>query len=179
MLTVTVLAGNPKPQSRTLSIATALVEALLESGSYELTVIDLAEHTAELFAWPSDIMSALSAKVTSSDLVVVASPTYKATYTGLLKSFLDRFPSGGLGGITAIPVMTGGDLTHAMGPDTHLRPLLVELGASVPTKSLYFVAAEMDQVKEIVNAWVADARETLIRQMPLLQVAASTPAAAV
>ena len=39
-------------------------------------------------------MADLVARVGEADLVVVASPTYKGTYTGLLKLFLDRFADG-------------------------------------------------------------------------------------
>ncbi|HEY0247022.1 MAG TPA: NAD(P)H-dependent oxidoreductase [Gryllotalpicola sp.] len=155
MLDVTVLVGNPKPASRTLVVARTLVETLLDPESYRLTVIDLVEHASAVFDWPSPTMAELSERVASSGLLIVASPTYKASYTGLLKAFLDRYPNAGLAGVVAVPVMTGADMGHAMGPDVHLRPLLVELGASVPTKGLYFVTGEMDRLQERLDAWVA------------------------
>jgi len=154
MLNVTILCGNPKKGSRTLRIAETLVEQLVRAGQSTVTVIDLAEHADHIFEWPSDLMAGLNQIVADSDLLVVASPTYKATYTGLLKAFLDRYPAEGLSGVTAIPVMTGADLRHSMGPEVNLRPLLVELGASVPTKGLYFVMSEMDHLDEKVQAWV-------------------------
>jgi FMN reductase len=151
MLKVTVVVGNPKPKSRTRRVAECLVEKLLAPGSYELEVIDLADHSAELFEWPSESMARLNAVVAESDLIVVATPTYKATYTGLLKAFLDRYPHNGLRGVTAIPVMTGADLSHSMGPSVNLAPLLTELGATVPTRGFYFVASQMDHLDEIVQ----------------------------
>jgi FMN reductase len=169
-LKVTVVVGNPKPQSRTLRVAETLVEKLLQPGSYELEVIDLALHTGEIFAWPSEEMAALNARVAESDLAVFASPTYKATYTGLLKAFLDRYPANGLAGVTAIPVHTGGDLTHSMGPTVNLAPLLVELGATIPGRGFYFVAGQMDQIDEIVSAAASEYASNLAR---LATVAAS------
>jgi FMN reductase len=162
-LKVTVVVGNPKPQSRTLKVAETLVEKLLLPGSYELEVIDLAVHTDEIFAWPSERMATLNAQVAESDLAVFASPTYKATYTGLLKAFLDRYPANGLAGVTAIPVHTGGDLTHAMGPTVNLAPLLVELGATVPGRGFYFVAGQMDHLEEIVETAAAEYASNLRR----------------
>lgn len=150
-LKVSIIVGNPKPKSRTLKVAETLVEKLLDEGSYLATVIDLADHTDEIFAWPSETMSTLSATVAASDVAVFASPTYKATYTGLLKAFLDRYPANGLAGVTAIPVLTGADLSHSMGPTVNLAPLLVELGASVPGRGFYFVAGQMDHLDEIVQ----------------------------
>jgi FMN reductase len=116
-------------------------------------------------------MSALNARVASSDLAVFASPTYKATYTGLLKAFLDRYPANGLAGVTAIPVHTGGDLTHAMGPTVNLAPLLVELGAVVPGRGFYFVAGQMDHLDDLVEAAAAEYAANLSR---LATVAAAT-----
>ena len=88
---------------------------------------------------------------------MVASPTYKATYTGLLKLFLDRFAGGtGLRGV-AVPLMLGAGPDHALAPELHLRPLLVELGASVPTASLYVLDREHDQ-PESYDAWLAQSR---------------------
>ena len=45
---------------------------------------------------------------------MVASPTYKASYTGLLKSFLDWFGTTDLDGVTVVPVMVGAGLQHAL-----------------------------------------------------------------
>jgi FMN reductase len=168
MLNVTIVVGNPKPQSRTLKLAEALVTRLLVAGTYDLRVIDLTEHSSHLFEWPSSEMVELTQAVADSDLLIVASPTYKATYTGLLKSFLDRYAAHGLRGVAAIPVMTGADLSHSMAPDVHLRPLLVELGASVPTKGLYFVTAQMGKMEEIVAAWADENLAALRLMQPLV-----------
>ncbi|UKA60484.1 NADPH-dependent FMN reductase [Arthrobacter sp. FW306-2-2C-D06B] len=171
-LKVSIIVGNPKPKSRTLKVAETLVEKLLEAGSYEVDVIDLADHTDEIFSWPSEKMASLNASVASSDLAVFASPTYKATYTGLLKAFLDRYPANGLAGVTAIPVLTGADLTHSMGPTVNLAPLLVELGASIPGRGFYFVASQMDHLEELVET-AANEYATNLRQLSI--VAAGLP----
>jgi FMN reductase len=169
---VSVVVGNPKPQSRTLKVATTLVEHLLTPGSYEMTVIDLADHASEIFTWPSEEMAALNAKVADSDLVVFASPTYKATYTGLLKAFLDRYPAGGLEGVVAIPLLTIADGTHTMAPTHNMAPLLVELGAVVPGRGFAFVSSQMDKLDEITAAAAASYRANIAR------VAALAPATA-
>lgn len=153
---ITLLVGNPKPESRTLRVCQLLARQLAPVDSTAMATIDLATHTSELFAWPSPVMTALMDQVASSELLLVASPTYKATYTGLLKSFLDRYPKDGLAGVTAVPIMTGADLTHAMAPDMHLRPLLVELGARVPSRALYFVTAHMNRAEALVADWVLE-----------------------
>ena len=108
---VAVVVGNPKPRSRTYEAALTLAERL---GGADL-VVDLADHTGELFDWSSPTVDrARRAGRVAADVVIVASPTYKATYTGLLKAFLDRFPHQGLGGVTAVPLMLGAADAHAL-----------------------------------------------------------------
>ena len=150
---ISVLVGNPKAGSRTLAAAESLA-ARLAGPSDTIDVIDLAEHVGEIFSWPSEKMDALTGRVAGSDILIVASPTYKASYTGLLKSFLDRYSACGLRGVHAIPVMTGADRGHAMAPDVNLRPLLVELGASVPTESLYIETPTIDSLDEMLSDWM-------------------------
>jgi FMN reductase len=134
---VAVVVGNPKPASRTLEAATYLARQLVDVEP--ATVVDLATVGAGLLDWKDGAVSALVADVAAADLVVVASPTYKATYTGLLKLFLDRFApayGSGLGGL-AVPLMLGGGPDHALAPELTLRPVLTEIGATVPVRGLY------------------------------------------
>lgn len=166
MLNISIVVGNPKPRSRTAVVARTVVEKLIRPQRRTVSMVDLSEHASRLFEWPCDELSAIGGKVANSDLLVVASPTYKATYTGLLKAFLDRYPLLGLRGVVAIPVMTGADLSHSMSPEVCLRPLLVELGAIVPTHGLYFVTQHMDRLDEIVDGWAQDARSRLSLHMP-------------
>ena len=95
--------------------------------------------------------------VRASQLVIVASPTYKAAYTGLLKLFLDRFPSDGLYGVVAVPLMLGAGPRHALAPEHALRPVLVELGATTPTRGLYLIDADFAN-PEVLDPWLDKAR---------------------
>ncbi len=153
---LSIVVGNPKPRSRTLTVAEAVAERVAEAtGATVARTVDLCDHAADLFAWPHEGLAALNDAVAASDYVVFASPTYKAAYTGLLKAFLDRYPNNGLAGVTAIPVMTGGSPTHAMAVDTALRPVLVELGASLPTRGLFFLMTQMAELDAVVDEWAA------------------------
>ena len=128
---IAVVVGNPKAGSRTLTVAVAVAQRL-QGSSPDPLVVDLADHASELFVADSPAIEELLNSVAKSDVVVVASPTYKATYTGLLKAFLDRYPNEGLVRTVCIPVMTGAAPIHALAPEVHLRPLLVELGTCTP-----------------------------------------------
>jgi len=60
-----------------------------------------------------------------------------ASYSGLLKAFVDRCGSDGLAGTIAVPVMTGGWAGHSVAVEVHLRPVLVELGATISARGLH------------------------------------------
>jgi FMN reductase len=100
-------------------------------------------------------------RIRATTLTVVASPTYKASYTGLLKAFLDWFSSTDLSGVTVVPVMVGAGPSHALAVEVHLRPVLVELGASLPTRGLYITEDQLDVLDDVVAAWTRDAGPVL------------------
>jgi len=167
-LKITTVVGNPRIGSRTRLAAEAVAEGVAglarEHGrARDLHVVELAELARQLFVFPSEHVDAALALVQSSDLLVVASPTYKATYTGLLKAFFDRFGSNALAGVVAVPVMLGGAPIHMLAVDTHLTPLLLELGASCPTRGLFILESELDQLDAVVGAWRAANQSVLQR----------------
>jgi FMN reductase len=161
---VGVVVGNPKVQSRTLALATQVAAAAAEAaeldGATTLT-IDLAEFGPQLFDWSSPGVREAVDGIRSCALVVVASPTYKASYTGLLKSFLDWFSSTDLQGVAVIPVMTGGSAQHALAVEVHLRPVLVELGATLPTRGLYVTEGELEEAGVVISTWLGAAAAPL------------------
>jgi FMN reductase len=153
-MNVAVVVGNPKPQSRTYRAAHIVAERL--AGRPADLSIDLAEVGAALLDWADPGVPDLVAAVQASDLVVVASPTYKATYTGLLKLFLDRFPAGSMTG-TAVPLMLGGHWKHSLAPDLLLKPVLVEIGATCPTAGLFLLDSEFE-ASDALDSWLERAR---------------------
>ncbi|HYZ53048.1 MAG TPA: NAD(P)H-dependent oxidoreductase [Streptosporangiaceae bacterium] len=157
MKRIAVVVGNPKPASRTLGAAIAVADALADATGAPAghLVVDLAEHAASLFDWAEPELSRLTAEVAAADLAVFASPTYKASYTGMLKAFLDRYGSNGLAGSVAVPVMTGGWAGHLLAVEVHLRPVLVELGAVVPARGLYITEPEFGDLAAVVDRWAA------------------------
>ncbi len=166
-MSIAVVVGNPKAGSRTLRVAMAVAGAFetTEAGTADLLVVDLADLAPELFDLDSPAVTASLDAVAHSDLLVVASPTYKATYTGLLKSFFDRYSNDALAGTVSIPVMTGAAPIHALAPEVHLRPLLVELGSSTPTRGLFVTEQEFEALDTVVASWARVARPRVERAL--------------
>ncbi len=147
--------GNPKPMSRTRAAAELIATKL--SGAAPEHVIDVVDLGPGLLSWGDPKVAEAKEVVKSADFLVIASPTYKATYTGLLKLFLDQFGAGELGQITTFPVMLGGSPTHALAPELTLRPVLVEIGASCPAPSLYLLDSDYETSPDL-EKWLATAR---------------------
>lgn len=65
-----------------------------------------------------------------ADGVVVGTPVYKASYSGVLKALLDLLPQYALTGKTVLPLATGGSIAHVLAIDYALRPVLTSMGAA-------------------------------------------------
>jgi FMN reductase len=137
---IAVVTGNPKSGSRTLEAAIYLATRL--AGEAPSTVVDVVDLGPGLLGWGDPAVGRAIEAVQHADAAVFASPTYKATYTGILKLFLDQFPPGGLRRVVAVPLMLGAGPGHAMAPDLLLKPVLVELGATCPTRGLYLLESD-------------------------------------
>ncbi|WP_234813103.1 NADPH-dependent FMN reductase [Mycolicibacterium confluentis] len=116
--------------------------------------IELSEISKDLFDYSSSVVREVKALVAQSDVLIVATPTYKASFTGLLKAFLDNYAAGELAGTFAIPFMTIGSDKHFLAAETQLRPVLVELGASVPTAAFSLNTEAPSGLDDAITAWV-------------------------
>ncbi len=172
---ITTVVGNPKPGSRTLGAATTLSQALAPAvwvGEVNHTTVDLATIAGGLLApWLlSPEAKAAAESVRASGVLVIATPTYKASYTGLLKLFLDVFPAGSLSSTVVVPLIVSGGQAHRHLGDLQLRPVLSELGAVLPSPSFLLEESELPQLDELVGTYVS-------RYGPLLAAAVSALAA--
>jgi FMN reductase len=157
-MSTTVVVGNPKLGSRTRQAGELVVERLTDEPPD--TVIEVAELGSALLGWGDPAVEAAKQVVRDADLVVFASPTYKATYTGLLKLFLDQFGAGELHGTTAVALMLGAGPQHALAGELTLKPVLNEIGCSCPTPALYLLESTWEDSTEL-DTWVDRARDVL------------------
>jgi FMN reductase len=172
----TVVVGNPKPESRTLGVALATAEALAESLGLSAGpgVIDLSVLARRLLLpEPSAAIEDATDQVLSADLLLVASPTFNGTYSGLLKVFLDRLPYKGLQDTTAVPLLVMDSPLHALAVEKHLKPLLIELGASVPAAGLAVLESELDELDRVLRRWTGQVAGALGREVLRRQAALS------
>ncbi|WP_454041663.1 NADPH-dependent FMN reductase [Cellulosimicrobium sp. Marseille-Q8652] len=174
--TVVALSGNPRPGSRTLRAAEALarrvaahLDAPVSATAADepagpddaVETIDLAALAGELLAPEHPAADVALARLAGARVAVVATPVYKASYTGLLKAFLDLYGPGGLAGVVVVPLVVSGNPAHALAGEVHLRPVLVELGAVVPTRTLALTEDQLADLDPVIDVWLAGAGDAL------------------
>jgi FMN reductase len=146
-----VVVGNPKIGSRTRQAAELVAERL--TGTPPTACIEVAELGGALFEWGDPSVAAAKEVVRGADLVVFASPTFKATYSGLLKLFLDQFAAGELGGMPAVALMLGASPHRALAGEHTLKPVLSEIGCSCPAPALFLLDSAWRDSPEL-DAWI-------------------------
>lgn len=131
MAKIAVISGTPNRHSRLYGLVDYSVEKLKEAG-HEISYIHVAELPPEDLIranFGSQAIKAAQGLVADADAVIVASPVYKASYTGILKTFLDLIPERGLHGKLSLPLFIGGTIAHLLAVDYALKPVLTALGA--------------------------------------------------
>ncbi|WP_233872987.1 NADPH-dependent FMN reductase [Paraburkholderia adhaesiva] len=154
-MTIIAISGSPSPTSRTQRLLSHLL-SLLEHDGRETRLLSLSSLPGDAViradVTTPEIARAL-ANIDKASVVIVGTPIYKATYSGLLKVFLDLLPQRGLDGKIVLPIATGGSEAHLLALDYALRPVLQSLGADIVLPPVY--ALDRDII------WNADGHVTL------------------
>jgi FMN reductase len=164
MSTIVGVVGNPRPESRTHAICRELTRAIARATGGEVgEEVDLAVLGSRVLDWGDDDAKRATERVLQADVLVVASPTYKATYSGLTKAFLDRIGGGALAGAPAVPVLLGGAPDHRLAVDAHFTPLLLELGAGIPVRGLFVLESDVEDFAAFADEWAQQHRDAFRR----------------
>ena len=128
---IVAIQGSPSVRSRSGSLLAVAQKRLnaVASRAHLINVRDLPPQPLLLAQFDHPHIVAALAEVAQAQVVLIATPIYKAAYSGLLKAFLDLLPQDGLRGKTVLPLATGGSLAHLLALDYALKPVLSALGA--------------------------------------------------
>ncbi len=159
------LSGSPS--------ATSKSRALVEYALAELAGRGAATELVDLAALPADALLGRAAApavtaalevTTRARIVVAGTPVYRATYSGLLKTFFDLLPQDSLIGKIGVPLVTGHAAAHSLAVDHGMRPLFASLGATVVASGVYATSAQFQDGKpgtELLHAVDRAVREAL------------------
>lgn len=138
-MSILLLSGSPSFPSRSAQLLQFVGEKLNALGqrTSSLHVRDLPAQALLHADFSDPELAAAKALLAKADAIVIATPIYKAAYSGLLKSFLDILPQEGLEGKLVLPLATGGSQSHMLALDYGLRPVLAALAARHILPSIY------------------------------------------
>ncbi|WP_342619849.1 NADPH-dependent FMN reductase [Rhodoferax sp. GW822-FHT02A01] len=144
-MSVLLIAGSPSERSRTAALLDAAGQRLATRGALveRLRVRDLSPQALLLADFGHPSVSKAIGQVAQAQVVIVATPVYKAAYSGVLKVFLDLLPQDAFKGKTVLPLATGGSPNHMLALDYALRPVLQSLGARHILSGIFAVDSQV------------------------------------
>lgn len=141
---IVALSASPSPTSKTALLAQKVLDNLRDDAANVVHIqVSLLDGLA-LFRGDANepgIARAIAA-IDAADGVIVATPIFKASYSGLLKIFLDVLPQFGLAGKAVLPLATGGSPAHVLALDYGLRPVLQSMGARHIVQAVFVASAQ-------------------------------------
>ena len=144
MLVVT-LGGSPSQRSRSGVLLDKTRQWLQQQGvevvSYQVRDFPAEDLLHARFDSPKVID--LLQQVANADGLVIATPVYKASFSGALKTVLDLLPERALAHKVVLPMATGGSIAHMLAVDYALKPVLSALKAQ---ELLHGIFAEDSQI---------------------------------
>ncbi len=150
---ILAISSSPSPTSRTAKVADYVLHSLADTAlmtrHIQLRDID-AEALVSAKAAHVSVARAITA-LEQADGVVFATPIFKASYSGLLKVFLDLLPQFALAGKAILPIATGGSMAHLLALDYGLRPVLQSMGARHIVQSLFVAESDLSVVDDKVR----------------------------
>lgn len=160
MSKVVIISGSPTPTSRLHGVI-EIAKSRLQQAELQVEWIKVRDIPAEdlLYAkFDSEAIVKANALVAEADAVFVATPVYKASYTGVLKAFLDLLPQKGLERKVVLPLAVGGTIAHLLAIDYALKPVLSALGAQNILQGVYVLDKQVtwgDQGQAILDEEIA------------------------
>ncbi|YCH31952.1 NADPH-dependent FMN reductase [Erwinia sp. D4-22] len=165
---VITLAGSPRFPSRSTALLTLCQQALEQRG-VEVTPWNLHNFRPEdlLYArFDSPALLAMKEDLAAADGVIVATPVYKASFSGALKTLLDLLPERALEHKVVLPLATGGTLAHMLAVDYALKPVLNALKAQEVLHGIFVDDSQIahydrqPELSDLVAARLDDALST-------------------
>ena len=107
---------------------------------------DLPAAAVLLADWSDERLAHAIQQVKQAQYIVVATPIYKAAYSGILKAFLDLLPQDALRDKTVLPLATGGSPLHMLALDYALRPVLQSMAPRHVLQGVYATDTQLSKL---------------------------------
>lgn len=170
---VVTVSGSVQSPSRTLALIAQLVDTLGDAVPIEVQQIELgalapligsALSRAQL---PPAAEASIQA-IESADVLIVASPVYRGSYTGLFKHLFDFVHHEALIDVPVLLAATGGSERHSLVIDHQLRPLFSFFQARTLPIGVYATEQDFSNYQVTSAPLLERIRLAIERAVPLL-----------
>jgi FMN reductase len=140
-------SGSVGRPSRTTALVEATLQAIgrryaLAHRHFDVTDLEPSLGAARQLSDLQEPAAGCVQSMLEADILVVGSPVYKGSYSGLFKHFFDLLPPASLAGKLVVLTATGGSERHALVVDHHLRPLFSFFACHTAPTGIYATGSE-------------------------------------
>lgn len=170
---VVTVSGSVQSPSRTLALITQLVNTLADAVPIKVQQLELGAlapliGSALSRAQLSPAAEASIQAIESADVLIVASPVYRGSYTGLFKHLFDFVHHEALIDVPVLLAATGGSERHSLVIDHQLRPLFSFFQARTLPIGVYATEQDFSNYEVTSTPLLERIRLAIERAVPLL-----------
>jgi len=174
-LRLVAVSGGLQRPSRAAALAEHLLDLLADQVPCEQRLIELGQLAPRLAGavWRSQLPDTVEndlAAVEQADILVVATPVYRGSYTGLFKHFFDFIHQDALIDKPVMLAATGGSERHALVIDHQLRPLFSFFQARTLPLGVYATDKDFADYRVQDLALLERARLAVQRALPFIEL---------
>ena len=181
-LRIVAVSGGLQRPSKAAALAEHLMDLIAEEVLCEQRLVELGQLAPQLAGatWRSHLPETVErelAAVEQADILVVATPVYRGSYTGLFKHFFDFIDQDALIDKPVLLAATGGSERHALMIDHQLRPLFSFFQARTLPLGVYATDKDFTDYRLQDEALIQRATLAVQRALPLIDMARPARAA--
>ncbi len=174
-LRLVAVSGGMQRPSRTTALAEELLALIANEIPCEPRLVEMGRIAPQLAGatWRSNLPDTVErelAAVEQADVLVVATPVYRGSYTGLFKHFFDFIHQDALIDKPVLLAATGGSQRHALVIDHQLRPLFSFFQARTLPLGIYATDEDFDDYRLKNDALIQRAGLAVQRALPLVEL---------
>ncbi|MFC0472671.1 NADPH-dependent FMN reductase [Halalkalibacter kiskunsagensis] len=167
MSNIIIISGSPSKTSRLNGVIHYAQSHLQNKGVKveTLEVIDLPAEDLIYARFDSEPVQKAIKKVEEADAIIVASQVYKASFTGVLKTFLDLLPQKSLVDKVVLPLVLAGTLAHFLTIEYSFKPVLSALGSTNISNGVYALETGVKRNEEGVVQFDEETKKRVDRAL--------------
>ncbi|WP_241049742.1 FMN reductase [Achromobacter xylosoxidans] len=174
-LRLVAVSGGLQRPSKSAALAQHLLDLIADDVPCEQRLVELGQLAPQLAGatWRTHLPDAVEREldaVEQADVLVVATPVFRGSYTGLFKHFFDFIHQDALIDKPVLLAATGGSERHALMIDHQLRPLFSFFQARTLPLGVYATDKDFADYRLRDEALVERARLAVERALPLIDL---------